>query len=425
MVLKREAIRRVPGGTVAGLAGGFALICLAAMPAMATDGLEPIGVSMESRARGGADVAVGDSALSQIDNPASLALSPRDACQFDFAAKLGILDIRWETPIDSDDSERKVIPLVNLGLSKPLNDRLTLGLAVNSKMGLSTRFYTRHVMMPFQVRREESDMKVVSIPLSLAYKLTDRLSLGVGGRFEAATSEFSAVLGPADLEFGRGYAYGGGYNLGLHYQAREDLSFGLAYRSPTWFGDLSGGRAKASLFGLVPVQLGEGSIDELQCAQRIAAGAAWDATKWLKLVGEVRWLNYGNSGFNRMTVATDGWIDLRYPFPLGYRDQWAFILGSEFKMDEHWILGLGYHYATPAVDRSNVTNVGTITATHHLTVGLRYETKRWWVGGGYVIAFPGTRSGDGHSHIPLGIDFANGELTQAQHCISMGFGFNW
>ncbi|HOW71576.1 MAG TPA: outer membrane protein transport protein [Phycisphaerae bacterium] len=394
-------------------------------PALATDGVEPIGVSMQARARGGADVAVGDSALSQIDNPASLCLSPRDLCKLDFAGKLGILDVRWRGPLDSDDSEVKLIPLVNAGIAVPLNDRLTFGVALNSKAGLGTRFSFRHLFIPFWNRREASDTKMVSMPISLGYKLTDKLSFGLGGRFEAATSEFSTVLGPADIEFGRGYAYGGGFNAGLHYKAADTLSFGLAYRSPTWFGDLSGGKGKASLLGCLPVSLGEVALEDLKGAQRIAAGAAWDATPWLKIIGEVRWLNYDQSTFHRTRIRIHSPIDLSYPFPLGYCDQWAFILGSEFKLSEHWRLGAGYHFATPNTDRYNLTPMGSITSTHHGTIGLRYETRKWWVGGGYVIAFPKSIDGPGSSHILLGTDYGDGHLAQTQHLISMGFGFSW
>ena len=401
------------------------LVNRSSVPAFATDGVEPIGISMQSRARGGADVAVGDSALSQIDNPASLCLSPRDLCKFDFAGKLGILDVRWRGPIDADDSQVKLIPLVNLGVAVPINDRLTLGAAINSKAGLGTRFTFQHLFIPFWNRREASDMKIISMPLSLGYKLTDKLSLGLGARFEVATAEFSTVLGPADIEFGRGYAYGGGFNAGLHYQATDTLTFGLAYRSPTWFGDLDGGKGRASLLGFLPISLGDVALSDFKCAQRITAGTAWDATKWMKLIGEVRWLNYNDSTLHHTAIRINSPIDIGYPFPLGYSDQWAFILGSEFKLSEHWKLGTGYHYATPNNNPHDLTPIGSITATHHATVGLRYETKKWWVGCGYVVAFPRSIENPGDSHILLGTDYCHGKLMQAQHLISMGFGFSW
>ena len=200
---------------------------------------------------------------------------------------------------------------------------------------------------------------------------------------------------------------------------------GLAYRSPTWFGDLAGGDAKASVLGVLPVPLGAARICDLNLPQKVTAGAAWDANDWLKLIGEVRWLNYANSSFHSMTIGTDGFIDLRYPMPLGYRDIWAFILGAEFKLDEHWTLGTGYHFATTPVDRANLAPIASIPVQHHLTAGLRYETPRWWVGGGYVVGFRASLKGPGYSRIPLGVDFGNSEVAQTQHMLSVGFGFRW
>lgn len=391
----------------------------------ATDALEPIGVSTQARMRGGADVAVGDSALSQIDNPASLSLFPRGQYAFDAATQLAIVVEPWRGPIDHDVSDCTLIHLHNFGLVLPVDDRLTLGLAFHSKSGLGTRFKMRHLMIPFMKRRVGSDMKDVAFHINAAYKLTDKLSLGIGARAEVATCKFSKVLGPADLEFGRGYAYGGGFQVGLHYQARDDLSFGLGYRSPSWFGDLAGGDGEASLLGLLPIHLGEINIDKLRLPQKVTVGAAWDVADWFKLIGEARWTNYRNSTFHSTTVATNGLIDLRYPLPLGYRDQWAFMLGAEFKLDTHWTLGLGYHYATAPVPRQNLSPMCSVLSRHHATAGLRYETDRWWVGGGYILAFRESLRGPGYSRIPFGIDYGNSTMAQTQHSISIGFGFRW
>lgn len=389
----------------------------------ASDGIELISPSMKAMARGGADVAVGDSALSQIDNPATLTLAPRDGCQFDLAARWALSIAHYRGPIDTADSEHRDIFIGNAALTIPVNDRLTLGAVFHSKAGLGTRFRLRHLMIPFMDRRVGSDMKIIDLQLNAGYKLTDKLSVGAGIRMEIATAEFSTVLGPVDFEFGRGWAYGGGFQLGLHYQARDDLAFGLAYRSPTWFTDLDGGEGEASLFGLVPISLGGVGIDKFRLPQRVTAGVAWDATDWLKLVGEVRWLNYSNSSFHSMTIATDGFVDLRYPFPLGYRDQLIFIAGAEFKLDERWILGVGYHYGTEPVDRSNVLPIGSSITQHHATIGLRYEEEKWWFGITYVRTFPETLRGNGWSDIPLGIDYGFTEMEQEQHSICIGFGF--
>jgi long-chain fatty acid transport protein len=401
----------------------FSAVLAAPPVTLASDGLEPIAVSAQSRLRGGADVAVGDSALSQVDNPATLTLSlvPR----LDFSTELALPHNHWEGRIDSDDSEVNLLILPSAGVSMPINDRLSWGAAVYSKGGLSTRFSFRHLFMPYPERRVVSDAKDVAFALNMAYKVTDKLSVGAGVRGEIVTAKFNLVLGPADVSFGRGYAQGLGFQAGLHYQATPRLALGLAYRSPSWFGDLSGGRTKASLLGLLPIPLGNGNLDEVRLPQRISSGVAWDVNPWLKLIGEVRWLNWSDSSFAKARVATDGLIDLRAPLPLGYKDQWAFIAGAEFKLNEHWTLGTGYHFATDAVRSSHVLPGAAVIARHHLTAGLQYQRDNWWVSGGYLVGFRNSVGVGGRSAIPLGVDYSGGTLEQTVHAISIGFGFSW
>jgi long-subunit fatty acid transport protein len=388
----------------------------------ASDGFEPIGVSLQANSRGGADTAVGDTALSQVDNPATLALQPRDHVRLDSGNEVAFVRNVWRGPLETSSSQAKVFPLINTGISVPINDRLTLGAAFNSRGGFGSRFEMRHLMIPFMERRVHSDLKVVSMPVNMAYKITDKLSLGAGFRTELATARFGTVIGPIDMDISRGYAVGGGFQLGLHYQARKNLAFGVGYRSPTWFNDLEGGRAKASLLGLLPLELGDSNIDSLRLPQRVSLGSAWDITERIKLIGETRWINYRNSTLNKTTLAVDGPIDIRYPLPMGYRNQGVFIIGTEIKLSEHWKFGTGYHYAMPNISRRNVFPEGTIIAEHHLTFGLRYETKKWWVGAGYLCGFPTSLRGNGRSRIPFGIDYGFSSVHQTQQGVLFGFG---
>lgn len=391
--------------------------------ALATNGIEPIGVSYPSRARGGADVAVGDSALSQIDNPATLTL--RTTTAFDFAGQLTFPVFHWRSPIDEADSEIDMVALPNAGIAWPVTDRLTLGAALHSRAGLSNRFHMRHLLIPFYERRVGSDMECVGLYLNAGLRVTDRLSIGGGVRGEAASARFDTVFGPAAVEFGRGYAYGGGFQLGMLYRARDDLTFGVGYRSPTWHSDLAGGDVRASLFGLLPIELGRGNLDEVRLPQRISAGVAWDATDRLKLVGEVRWLGYSRSSMNNLTVATDGWVDLRAPLPLGYRDLWVFAIGAEYRLSPRWTAAIGYNASPAPVGRSSLLPMGSTITRQHITVGLRYARDHWWVGAGYMLGLPETMRGTGWSRIPLGEDYAFSEIKQTQHSLIFGFGFAW
>ena len=402
-------------------------------PAAATDGLEPIGISLPAVIRGGADVAVGDSALSQIDNPATLSLSSRHGPSLDFTGQLLIQRARWSNRLDDAHSTFRHVPLGHVGLALPQSDRWTWGLAFQSKSQIGSHYRLRHLMMPTAKRRVGADMRNLALSMNAAYKLTDKLSLGAGLRGGVATAEFNVVTGPIALEFGRGYAFGAGFQIGLHYQALPTLALGLAYRSPTWFQDLTGetgrggmtGAASGSLFGLRPFDLGEGRIEDIRLPQRLAAGWAWDAAPWLKLVGEVRWINYDASVFNVAHFGFDNPANLNFKAPVGYHDQWALMAGAELELDAHWTLGLGYHYATNPTPRAAVLPIAANIVQHHLTAGLRYQADGWWVGGGYVLGIRNTLDAARISTIPFGYDYAVTSLEQTQHSLLFGFGLTW
>ncbi|MCP4589776.1 MAG: hypothetical protein GY842_03445 [bacterium] len=182
-----------------------------------------------------ADVAVGDSALSQISNPASLALSRER--RFDLSGQLLMPGLAWTSPVGHSHS-RTIHPMTNMAVTFPVSERFSLGFALHCKSGLGSRYKTRHLLIPFMERHVASDMKNCSLSVSTACKVTEKLSVGAGLRAEVATAKFNSVLGPADVRFGRGYAYGGGFNLGLHYQTTDALAFGAAYRSPRPFGPI-------------------------------------------------------------------------------------------------------------------------------------------------------------------------------------------
>jgi long-chain fatty acid transport protein len=400
------------------------LVAASSRSVSATDGLEPIGVSVQAQSRGGADVAVGDTALSQIDNPASVTLGANEV-RFDLAEEFIIARTRWTGMSCSAESERVFGLLSNAAVTIPLGRDLSLGFAFHWRDGMGTRYHIRPLMMPLTERRIGSEQYVVDPQVNIGYRLTQKLSVGAGLRIEEVTQEMSTVLGPADVSLGRGYACGTGFQFGVHYQARRDLAFGASYRSPTWFGDMDMPHAKASVYGMGPVAVKDAEIEDFRLPQKIMAGVAWDATDRLKLVGEVRWLDSGDTTLGSTVLTAQGPIFLRIPFPLGYRDQWVFAGGAELKLDRHWTLAGGYHFATQPVDNASLIPTGSVIMQHHITMGLRYEVNNWWVGLGYVWALPTTLSNDGRSDIPLGVDYGHSEMEQQQHGILAGFGFKW
>jgi long-subunit fatty acid transport protein len=400
------------------------LMCVVmAKPAFCADGIEPLGVSAPAVMRGGADVAVGDTALSQLDNPATLTL--HSSHKLDFTGQFCRPDNRWTSPIDSVGSQVPLLSVLNLAYSEPIDDRWSWGTAIHSKAGLGTKYTARHLMIPWRRLTDSIDFKDISIPLNIGYRVNEKLSLGAGIRAEVTTAEFDSVFGPVDMTFERGYAEGIGFQLGLLYKLRKNLTLGLGYRSPTWFTDLEGGDFKGSLLGLPALTLGEAGIDNNRMPQRIAGGLAWDVTSRWKLIEEIRWLNNADSTLGTADITVDGPIDMNIPMEMGYRDQWIFITGAEYKLTDRWTWAVGYNYGTNPLHPQNLLPITSAVPSHHLSTGLRYARDHWWVGGGYILGFQSHLDGNGHSHFPMGIEYGLSELTQTQHFVFLGFGFSW
>lgn len=396
--------------------------------ARATDGLEPIGLSVQSLMRGGADVAVGDSALSQIDNPATLRLVPGS---IDVTGEFLMLDTRWRGTYDSSGSSVHWLPLGHIGLALPGNDRFNFGVAAWSKSQLATSFRLRSAVLA-SPQRSNSDMRDFGLGLNGAVNVTDNLSIGGGLRCELITGGFTGLAGPERVYFGRGYGLGAGFQLGLHYRIIDGLTFGLGYRSPTWFQDVFGDHGSSAFSNqwelLTPnarsVHLGRATINDFELPQKLSAGLAWQATDRLRISAEGRWINYANSSMYKADynlassrVSLDSLI--------GYRDQFAIMAGGEYKLTENWTVGCGYHHASNPISRRAFLPIADMIVVHHITAGLTYRRGPWWFGGGYILGLPNSLEAAPFTRILLGADSVRGELRQTQHSVFVGCGYRW
>jgi long-subunit fatty acid transport protein len=397
------------------------------IPARAGNGIEDIGVSAQAQGRGGADVGVGDSALSQVDNPATLTL--QECRRYDFMGKVILPRAEWVGPGGAATSAYGVLPAVSVGMADHLTDDLSWGWAIHTKSGLASKYDNRHLQIPQFVLTDRSDYEDLAMPVDFAYKLSDQLSIGAGARVEVISTRFTDVFGPAILNFERAYAVGGGFQGGLYYKACDTVNFGVAYRSPTWCGSLDGGDAQLQGFGLLNfnTSLGAARIDNFRLPQRVSVGGSWDATERVRLVTEARWINYSDSSFNSTIIHAGGLgplVPQDLPFPLKYKDQYVFIGGAEFKLDEHWIWRVGYNYGTPPVEHSGLLPTTSVIPKHNITTGLQYQKDNWWVSAGYILGVTSTlNSSDGNGFLGAPNDYVVSRLSQTQHNIFVGFGF--
>lgn len=138
-------------------------------------------------------------------------------------------------PLTGGDGGNGVNGLVpNLYYAHPLNDRTVVGIGINAPFGLVTDYNNTWKGRYHAVK---SDLKTVNINPSIAYKATDKLSVGLGvslQKIDLKLTQMAAIVASQSFDAKaklEAEDWSWGYNLGLIYQATEATRLGLSYRS--------------------------------------------------------------------------------------------------------------------------------------------------------------------------------------------------
>lgn len=115
----------------------------------------------------------------------------------------------------------------------PINDRLFFGLSLVIPFGLQTNYGDNTLV---RYAGTLSEIRVIDLTPSLAFSVTDQLSLGAGLDFERLNGQFDLQTGtallPGDtLSENEGHDYATGYHVGALYQYSPQLRAGLSFHS--------------------------------------------------------------------------------------------------------------------------------------------------------------------------------------------------
>ncbi len=142
-----------------------------------------------------------------------------------------------------DVGETALVP--NFYYAHPAGDNLVLAIGIYAPFGLVTEYDADWVGRYHAIK---SDFKSININPSLAYRLSDKLTLGLGFSVQHLDAELSNAIdfGLVGFSLGiPGFAPNGvdakitlagddvgyGYNIGFLYEINENTRFGLHYRS--------------------------------------------------------------------------------------------------------------------------------------------------------------------------------------------------
>jgi len=260
---------------------------------------------------------------------------------------------------DGNAGEAKVIP--NFYYSRKVSDKFSVGIGINTPFGLATEYDRTWVGRYHAVK---SDLMSVNINPSIAYKVTDQLSVGAGFSAQYIKAELSSAVdfGLAGIKVGipgllpqqndgfvelDGDSWGVGYNLGLLFEFTKNTRIGAAYRSRiehTLEGDADFSGVPAPL---KPVYRDSDIEADVTLPDSLSVSIFHQITPQLMVMADFTWTNW--SLFDELRVDFDNPLKSDDVTLEKWQDSYRYSLGASYMPDKNWTMRIGTAYDTSAV----------------------------------------------------------------------------
>ena len=305
---------------------------------------------------------------------------------------------------------RTFAPVPTLFYAVPLRPQrdLWLGLALTSPWGLGVEYkddwFGRYDSI-------ETRLTTINLSPSIAYRLTDWLSIGGGINIEYADAKLTSALpntlapgGPSPATDGMSKLTGDdvslGFNVGVLVKPWSRTRIGLHYRSGITH-DLSGHLKVSNLTGLLAPGNGRvGAELKLKEPDVVAIGIAQEAFEGTTLFAEAQWFNWSEFEELRASFADGRSDSVR---PQDWEDTWSFYGGVEQRLFDHWTLrgGAGYEQ-DPTTNEFRNTSLPDGDRVR-LGLGVSYDwSDRLRIDFGYAYVFSSRENIDLTRNFPAG-----------------------
>lgn len=338
----------------------------------------------------------GYSFAAQADNPSAVHYNPAGLTQLE--GQQVSMGCTIEAPMseyepagtgDTVQAQNDVFFIPNLFYVAELPyENLWFGLGTTAPYGLSTDWADDSFSKCVST---ESNLKMYNINPTIAYKVNDYLSLGVGvDYFMAEISKYkrtTAALGGGNFHMAvKDEAWG--YNLGVLLKPAEKHRIGVSYRSEidlsyegtanldnlqgayaTYFGD-STYSTKLESDGTIPRSVAVGYAYQPNDRFTIEADVEW--TDWACVEGEhLRYPDEDSSAdiykAARLAVLNDG-----NPVSRDWNDVFAYGIGADYKFTDELDLRCGLFYTESPIASANLDTALPDADKYGATFGLGY-----------------------------------------------------
>ncbi len=275
----------------------------------------------------------------------------------------------------------------------PITDRIGFGFSVDVPFGLKTNYGRTSVL---RYAATLTSVTIIDISPSLAFKVTDKASLGAGFDIQKGSAEFdnvATVLTPLADSLGRNIATdtGYGYHLGGLYQFTPDTRVGLSYHSQVVH-HFSG---SSKFTGPLATKFNFGPIDTKRLTTNVtlppytalsAYSKVWPQVALMGSVIYTQWNTFQTLALNQVAglvpggpfqLMPSGRIAVR--IPEDYRNTWNLTVGADYFVNDQITLrsGLGFDQ-TPV---RNATRNVQLPDNNRYVIALGGHFQAWKVVG--------------------------------------------
>jgi long-chain fatty acid transport protein len=264
----------------------------------------------------------------------------------------------------------------------------------------------------------------MSLLPSIAYKVTDKLSLGASvNAMYGIYKNKVAINIPDALRPGNfvpirredtdarleldDYTWGWGANLGLLYEIDAGTRLGLTWSSQV---DLDfSARAKFSSLGqLGAVLQNRGLLNPtlditIKVPQQLMGSIFAQVNDRWAVLGSVGWQEW--SKFGQVQLGLDDALNpTSLTTDLDFKDTWHFAAGAQYRLSDPWLLNFGIAYDTGFQDSSDVSPLLPVNSAWRFGVGGQQQlskTSFWGFAAEYL--YGGTLDTDLQSRLPVAL----------------------
>ncbi len=281
-----------------------------------------------------------------------------------------------------DAGDAAIVP--NFYFTMPIGDQLHFGVGVGAPFGLTTE-YDDDWIGRFQGIK--SELVTININPSLAFKVNEMFSVGVGINYQMIDAELTNAIVAGPGNEGRAKLEADddswGWNAGVLFEPMTGTRIGVAYRSTidyTLDGTASATNAAGTSIANNPIHADVTMPDTFSVSLAQAMSERWE------ILGDVSFTRW--SEINQINVINASNGALVDQLVLDFDDSWRYSIGLNYKLDESWKLKAGV-----AFDETPVKGAST------RTVRLPDSDRTWLSLGAQVRIKETGRLDFGYSHL--------------------------